>query len=382
MNPPSTRPLVSAAIIVRDEAEFLRACLASIAPLCDEIVVVDTGSSDSSVGVARSFGAVVGHFPWNGNFSDARNTALDMATGEWILYIDADEQIVDLEAAAARADIAAATNAVALCVRFRVRPQFTAFREFRMWRHRPDIRFRNHIHETIVPDLQRIEEDEGLEIVVIDSVEICHYGYEGDMTRKHHRNLPLLEVQVVETPLRCYLWDQLGLTREALGDAEGAVAAWEAGIAVIRDLGLRDETDIVCFVNYAIHLISEGRDAAALINEGLALDPTCAGLHWTAALNHRACDRYEASITHLQRLIDIPLDAIDLAIGHQISMLSDWAMAEMADSLYQLGDVAGAASMYRRASNMVPSDRSLRAKALVIESYAKRQADLHQVANG
>ena len=69
----------------------------SIRPVCDEIVVVDTGSTDDTVAVAESFGAVVAHRPWDDDFAAARNRALDLATGEWILYIDADEQLEDLE---------------------------------------------------------------------------------------------------------------------------------------------------------------------------------------------------------------------------------------------------------------------------------------------
>ena len=87
------RPRLTAAVIVKDEAEHLAGCLASLRGAVDEIVVVDTGSTDGSVAVAQGFGAVVLHHEWAGNFSDARNRGLDRATGEWILYIDADERL-------------------------------------------------------------------------------------------------------------------------------------------------------------------------------------------------------------------------------------------------------------------------------------------------
>jgi len=114
----SARPLLSAAIIVRDEAEFLHACLSSIKGVCDEIVVVDTGGSDDSREVARSFGADIGFYEWNNDFAAARNASLEMATGEWILYIDADEQLVELDVDSARAELRDRTDAVALRVRF------------------------------------------------------------------------------------------------------------------------------------------------------------------------------------------------------------------------------------------------------------------------
>ena len=84
---------LSAAIIVKDEAARLDACLTSLRGLVDEIVVVDTGSIDGSVAVAEQHGAVLGYEPWQGDFATPRNRSLDLATGDWILYVDADEQV-------------------------------------------------------------------------------------------------------------------------------------------------------------------------------------------------------------------------------------------------------------------------------------------------
>jgi tetratricopeptide (TPR) repeat protein len=85
------RPTVSLCMIVKDEARHLAAALLSAGPLVDDIVVVDTGSSDRSADIARVFGARLFSFPWNGSFSDARNVSLSKALGDWILVIDADE---------------------------------------------------------------------------------------------------------------------------------------------------------------------------------------------------------------------------------------------------------------------------------------------------
>ena len=76
--------LLSAALIVRDEERSLGACLASLKGLADEVVVVDTGSSDRSRDIAAEAGARVYDRPWTGDFSAARNYALDLAQGDWI----------------------------------------------------------------------------------------------------------------------------------------------------------------------------------------------------------------------------------------------------------------------------------------------------------
>jgi glycosyltransferase involved in cell wall biosynthesis len=78
-------------MIVRDGAATLPACLRSVAPLCDELIVVDTGSDDDSPEIARSFGARVVHTRWPGDFSAARNVYLEHARCRWVLSLDADE---------------------------------------------------------------------------------------------------------------------------------------------------------------------------------------------------------------------------------------------------------------------------------------------------
>jgi Glycosyl transferase family 2 len=86
-----SRATVSACIIARDEAPSVPDCLASVA-FCDEIVLVDSGSTDATTAIARAAGARVIEQPWLG-FAAQRNVALDHATGTWVLEIDADERV-------------------------------------------------------------------------------------------------------------------------------------------------------------------------------------------------------------------------------------------------------------------------------------------------
>src|SRR5213592_4364106 len=92
-----TRPLLTAAMIARDEERHLPDCLASLTDVVDEVVLVDTGSVDSTVEIARAHGATVLHHVWRDDFSAPRNLGLDNARGRWILYIDADERLRPIE---------------------------------------------------------------------------------------------------------------------------------------------------------------------------------------------------------------------------------------------------------------------------------------------
>jgi glycosyltransferase involved in cell wall biosynthesis len=90
-NPQQNR--LSVCLIVKNEEKFLGQCLKSVRDLASQIVVVDTGSTDRTVEIAKEYGAEVYSFAWCDDFSAARNAALEHATGDWVLVLDADEEL-------------------------------------------------------------------------------------------------------------------------------------------------------------------------------------------------------------------------------------------------------------------------------------------------
>ena len=143
-------------MIARDEEAHLPACLRSIVDVVDEIVLVDTGSTDATVSIARSFGARVHEHPWQGDFAAARNAALDLARGEWILYIDADERLRPISRERIRATLKGASDCVSLRVRLVPFVGATPFWEFRIWRSDPRIRFVGRMHEKTTPAIDAV----------------------------------------------------------------------------------------------------------------------------------------------------------------------------------------------------------------------------------
>jgi glycosyltransferase involved in cell wall biosynthesis/tetratricopeptide (TPR) repeat protein len=85
------RERISVCVVAMDEERSLRRCLGSLAGVADELIVVDTGSSDGTVEIARSHGATIVETGWTSDFAAARNEALRHATGAWVLMLDADE---------------------------------------------------------------------------------------------------------------------------------------------------------------------------------------------------------------------------------------------------------------------------------------------------
>src|ERR1700734_1129981 len=90
---PQRQAGVSLCMIVRDEERFLADALASVQGVVDEVCIVDTGSKDKTLDIAREAGARLVEIVWENDFSKARNTALAMATRRWILVLDADERL-------------------------------------------------------------------------------------------------------------------------------------------------------------------------------------------------------------------------------------------------------------------------------------------------
>ena len=96
MSPAETPVCLSVAVIVRDAAEALRETVVSVKEVADEVVVVDTGSTDDSRKVAQQLGARVFDHTWRDDFSAARNECLSFVRGAWVLWLDAGETLDDL----------------------------------------------------------------------------------------------------------------------------------------------------------------------------------------------------------------------------------------------------------------------------------------------
>ena len=159
MRAPGTR--LSAAMIVRDEEAFLPNCLQSIHATVDEIVVVDTGSRDATKAVARRFGARVFDFAWRDDFAARRNHAIDQATGDWILYIDADERLRPIDPAYLRGMLSD-TSKVGYQMRFFPATGFTeASRAITAFKKLPDTLRRLRNVEAKLEKVMRKLDDDG-----------------------------------------------------------------------------------------------------------------------------------------------------------------------------------------------------------------------------
>ena len=219
--------MLSACMIVRNEEKNLGNCLESIKAIAGEIIIVDTGSSDGTVAIARRYTEKVFAHPWEENFSKARNQALAYATGDWILIIDADEELV-------QDDIPNLANAledgeidailVQVISRYKQEKGESILNSVRLFRNNGIIRYEGRVHNRAV----------GMTNARVYPIRIIHHGYDLTRTRaeeKFERTVSLLKMDLAEDPENPVIYHYL--SRAYLG-REMCWQALEASLTAIR----------------------------------------------------------------------------------------------------------------------------------------------------
>lgn len=209
-------------MIARNEESVLARCLESIRLVVDQIVIVDTGSTDGTLAVARRYGAHLLFRPWDDHFSHARNAGLAAVSTGWILVLDADEELHPDSAARLPAILSTIPNQTG-GLRLRIRNlqpsgdlcRFTDQWTTRLFRAHPDIRYEGMIHEQVTPAILS-----GGWLVDQADITILHHGYaqnsvQGQVSRTQ-RNLALLLKALNLSPDDAYLLYQVGVTYHAM----------------------------------------------------------------------------------------------------------------------------------------------------------------------
>ncbi len=226
-------PKLSACLIVRNEAARLPRCLSSLSGIADELIVVDTGSTDDTVAIASRFKARVIREAWQEDFSKARNVALAAATGDWVLSIDGDEWLSKASRSALRQALA---NPDVRAYKLTLINHLDGGRQdreliTRLFRRDPRVCWRGRIHEQVTEALAESLTSPS-EWAEARNVVLEHDGYLRTILnerKKGERNRRLLELAVEEAPGDPYL--RYKLSRELTGP--DALAHLEAALATL-----------------------------------------------------------------------------------------------------------------------------------------------------
>ena len=367
-------PRLAVCLIVKNEAPNLPRCLSSVAGIADEIVVVDTGSTDDTIAVAERLGARVGRFEWRNDFAAARNAALDMATAPWILSVDADEELAPesvgpLREIVARDPVGPVLMSVAIDSR---QDSGTASRSelTRLLSNTPSLRFHRPIHEQLADLSGRATPH-----VPAPGVRLIHHGYVGAeraRQQKVERNLSMLLAAVEREPedvaSRYYLAVEYGAAGMHAAAAE-LFASWldRMQATLPRSAAIR------AIEQYAFALDRLGRadEAGRIANDG-------ASRHRSGVLSALAAAyRLASDPIAAERLAAAALDLAGTGGGEPWPPKTIRAAATtvIGDVRRRQGDRAGAGERYRAALALDPTATQPRLRLAELAADSRELAD-------
>lgn len=368
--------MLSFCMIVKNEAAHLADCLASVSALADELIVLDTGSTDETVAIAQRFGARVESFAWTHSFAEARNAALQYVTGDWVLVLDADERLVPQIQPQIQQAI---QNQRALVVNL-VRQEIGAAQSpyslvSRLFRRHPAIRWSRPYHAMIDDSVTALlQQAPDWQILNLSETAILHYGYSADaiagrdkltqaktamegflaahpndaylcsklgalyiQTQEFEQSVKLLENGLKYSPDPATEYElryHLGIVYSRLQDVKQSEAQYRAAIQqpILESLKLGA-------INNLGSLLKEQGDlaqAAQLYQTCLVIDPTFAVGYFNLGMTLKATGQLDLAVAHYQQ-----------AIQHR----PDYAEAyqSLAVTLLKLGQVGESLAAFRQA---------------------------------
>lgn len=344
-------------MIVKNEEKSIGHCLRSIKPLVDEMIVVDTGSTDGTKDIAKVFGAKVYDFEWSDSFSDARNFSLSKASGKWILVLDADEAISSSDFDKLKKLVRTSTRTVAYSIVSRnyVIPMtlsgwvandgayideeagtgwFPSLK-VRLFPNDSRIRFEAPVHEFVEMSLKRA----GITIKNCD-IPVHHYGKldrekilskgeqyynlgKAKLSDRGEADLPAMyELAVQATELERFeealeYWEKLsvlkpdfpkvfyglGSTYFRLGRFEDALSAIEKAIQVSPDY--TDWRDAVILLSHAAVCAGKAENCIDYLEQLLRKDPGYPMALLLISIAYICAGKKEAGLKYLKKLAEI-----------------------------------------------------------------------------
>lgn len=273
LNDKLSHPLpVSVCMIGKNEEKHLDKCLQRLVPLSCEIIFVDTGSTDSTIQIAKRYTSKIFHYEWQNDFSAARNYSVSQASNDWILIIDCDEFLENpedmyqlfpsfLESAATKKEDVGIITQINKC---REKSEdFISTCTVARFFSKSHCHFEGSVHEQILTYSSQVTKR------YITPLQVFHMGYYGEDTssQKARRNLPLLQSELENKGPDSYIYYQLGKSYYALADYANALKFFDLGLAMDVDTKLTYVQEMV--VHFGYSLLELGQIPEALCLEGI-----------------------------------------------------------------------------------------------------------------
>lgn len=299
------KPTVSLCMIVKNEAGTITTCINSVKHLVDEIIVVDTGSVDQTVKLAIAAGAKVIDFVWTGDFARARNFALEHATSDWIMVLDADEVLEPVNMA----------NFNRLLCNQGVEGYFLNIKNFlgtgrevtwdqvvRLFRNNPLYRFTGAIHEQVAPSILKANGGAGLETAPLV---INHYGYlnarilEKD---KFNRNTLIINRELKKRPNNPFLLYCLALEYYQRDEVGRGLDYLEKALVLMRGTEGYFE-DVLFYIKLGLLKLAKFNKLINFVNNCLKMYPEKPDLYLFRGLGYWGTGKYLDAARDLEKVL-------------------------------------------------------------------------------
>lgn len=304
---------LSLCMIVKNEEDCIARCLNSVKHVVDEMIIVDTGSTDDTTQICRDLGANVLSYKWNNHFAEARNFGLQQATGDWILWLDADEE-VDASDAEKLKELLETKDYDLYSIQLmnyygkKVDPyQVIQMAHPRLFRNHIGFQFKNAIHESL--NISEILASKAMQKrMTLAQIKVHHYGYLDtvvDKKKKADRNIALLKKQLRVHDQDPWLHYHMASECYRAKQYERSFQFVNQSIVLFISAGLTPPS-LLYKLKYSI-LLSLGsvQGAYPAIEKAIALYPDYVDLHFYKGILLLFLDRCEEAIEAFEYCLEL-----------------------------------------------------------------------------
>jgi hypothetical protein len=344
-------------LVTRNEQANLPRVIGSVSSLADEVVVVDTGSSDATVQVATELGAKVSMHAWQDDFAAARNQALTQARSEWILWLNPDEELL-AESAARVPELLSCAEVLGYLLHIQQLqcPAQTGGMEtvdLRLYRRLPEICYRGRVHPHFEVPLDELGRRLNLEVVAAD-VTIRHHAYLSVLTTGKLRwAARLLEKELQDRPEQLHYLIEYGRTLLRLNDARGHKILAQAAeqLLTVQDAAHAPTPTVGSLLEYLLTVSAE-QSTSPLSREqaqqlALRWFPHTPPVLWVLAQQAFQAEDYRGAANLLEHLVQLGrTGAYDHALAFEPAIIGDAALLNLGNCYLRLAEIDRAESCY------------------------------------
>jgi len=382
-------------MIVKDEERYLDNCLKSVKDIVDEIIIVDTGSTDRTLEIARKYTDKIYSLVWNNDFAAARNFSISKAQGEWILILDGDE-VLNQEDKNKILEFVNTTDLdgchfiVYNYIGNGSGSDYTIHEALRLFRNNKKYEFIGRLHEQISSKEKNIDLKKRFSV---EDIRLYHYGYLDTVTnnkKKRERNIPILLEQIAQEPENLFHYFNLGNEYLAQKDYGQALEQYKKVYAKL-DITQPYSPHLLYRMICCLFELKEYEKALLLAEEALKAYPLCTDIMFLKGFILSFIKRYTLAVDCFNKCIEMGEPPRTLNLLNGCATFRPYIA--LGDIYSQLDDLDKALHAYTQALNSNNElyyllykignllNKKLKNKREVISSLAKYFSNLDYTPN-